>query len=130
LDSFFAIQRSPLFCVENARQAECFRDMAERKCSLPLLNSFFIWEELMAKKRSVRKIRRTILATAKSSAARIQKTAVQAATAAATAAAEAAVETFMKSLRRESQAPKTAKRRVNTKRTPARKTSRRKTLSH
>ena len=57
----------------------------------------------MAKKRSVQKSRRTILATAKSSAARIQKTAVQAATAAATAAAEAAVETFMKSLRRESQ---------------------------
>jgi len=46
----------------------------------------------MAKKRSARKIRRTILATAKSRAARIQKTAVQAATAAATAAAEAAVE--------------------------------------
>ena len=80
----------------------------------------------MAKKRSVRKSRRTILATAKSSAARIQKTAVQAATAAATAAAEAAVEAFMKSLRREGQAPKTAKRRVSTKRTPARKTSRRK----
>jgi hypothetical protein len=32
----------------------------------------------------------------------------------------------MKSMRRESQAPKTAKRRVSTKRTPARKTSRRK----
>ena len=80
----------------------------------------------MAKKRSVRKSRRTILATAKSSAARIQKTAVQAATAAATAAAEAAVEAFMKSLRREGHAPKTAKRRVSTTRTPARKTSRRK----
>jgi hypothetical protein len=32
----------------------------------------------------------------------------------------------MRSMRRESQAPKTAKRRVSTKRTPARKTSRRK----
>jgi hypothetical protein len=131
LDSFFAIQRSPLFCVENARQAECFRDMAERKCSLPLLNSLFLYlGGIDGQETLFRKIRRTILATAKSSAARIQKTAVQAATAAATAAAEAAVETFMKSLRRESQAPKTAKRRVNTKRTPARKTSRRKTLSH
>ena len=80
----------------------------------------------MVKKRSVRKSGRTILSTAKSSAARIQKTAIQAATAAATAAAEAAVQAFMKSLRHESQAPKTAKRRVSTKRTPTRKTSRRK----
>jgi hypothetical protein len=87
---------------------------------------FFLWEDSMAKKRSVRKNRRTILATAKSSAARIQKTAVQAATAAATAAAEAAVQAFMKSLRHERQAPKMANRHVSTKRTPARKTSRRK----
>ena len=56
----------------------------------------------MAKKRATaRKSRRSIMGTAKSSAARIQKVAVRAATAAATAAAEAAVQAAMKTLSQE-----------------------------